>query len=98
MPRSTHRKTYTSRQVEVCSGCRQDIPVGTSFWRGTTKEPWHPSCKRMGVNVNKPAYKRYLTDDPVGQDCGGCGMVIHLDDQVVHKSAVPWHRECSLVR
>lgn len=95
MTRFKARKTYTSDQGLTCSGCRQSIPAGQPFWRGTTKEPWHPSCKRMGVNVNKPVAPRYLTDNPVGKLCAGCDMEIHQDDLVVHRSAIPWHRECS---
>lgn len=92
------RRSYTSEEALTCAGCKGTIAAGESFWRGVTKEPWHKSCKRHGVNVARPTPKRFLHDDPVGQDCGGCGMEIYEDDKVAHVLARPWHKECVLRR
>ncbi|MBU1802382.1 hypothetical protein [Nocardioides sp.] len=96
--RRAHRRTYREGDDLTCAGCKGVILAGEKFWRGITREPWHPACRRLNVNTAHPITKRYLTDDPVGQSCGGCGCVITEHDTVVHKLAKPWHKECILMR
>lgn len=96
--RQWRQKIYTVTFEQFCAGCKGRIPAGNGFWKDRTKQPWHPACKRIGVTTTRVETPRYLFDDPVGEKCDGCGMEITEDDIVVHKSAKPWHKECSLVR
>ena len=61
--------------------------------------PCHTDCAQLYVRPVVPGRAgaepaRYLTDDPAGQSCPGCGFVLDRDDDVVHVAARPWHRSC----
>lgn len=92
------RRTYRSPTSLTCAGCRGEIEPGTKFWRGLTKEPWHPSCKRTGVVPGPAPIRRYPVDDPIGKHCGGCRLEILAGEAFVHLRAAPWHKFCALGR
>lgn len=45
-----------------------------------------------GRNGEEPT--RYRFDPHDGRPCAGCGDLLTADDDVVHVSAQPWHRQC----
>ena len=96
MKRTARTRRVTKGEHLVCGGCGERI-YGL-YVRDLTKQPWHKSCRRMGVTKHSmsAAPARYLgrADAP----CDGCGEQIHSDGDVVTVATIPWHRECFMRR
>jgi len=87
-------RTYQTTESMTCAGCKGEIKPGGHYKKDRAGTPWHPACKRLGVRTKVNERPRYQFDNPVGQECPGCGTKIGEGEAVVHVSAKPWHTEC----
>lgn len=86
------RVTRIADRDEQCRRCSTAIAKGAPYWQ-TVGGPVHPACLRLRITPTSTS-PRYRFDPHEGKGCPGCGFTLSADDEVVHVSAVPWHREC----
>jgi hypothetical protein len=83
-----------------CALCRAPIKAGQRFVQTAGNAHWHPACRRLARFNEKQSIPlhtsgaRFTHDDPVGQDCEGCGMPVQAGEPVVFVMTRPWHRDC----